>query len=94
MRPDEIIIQPLLTEKSNVLREQNKYSFVINPRANKIEVMQAVEKLYNVKTESCNIIRVKGKPRRVRYAIGKTSSWKKAILTLKEGQKIAAFEGA
>ena len=94
MRADEVIIRPLLTEKSNFLREQNKSSFVINPHANKIEVMKAVEELFNVKPVSCNIIRVKGKPRRVRYALGKTSSWKKAVVTLKEGESIALFEGA
>lgn len=94
MRADEIIIHPLLTEKSNLLREQNKYSFVVSLKANKIEVMKAVETLFNVKPASCRIIQVKGKPRRVRYAIGRTSRWKKAIVTLKEGQSIALFEGA
>jgi large subunit ribosomal protein L23 len=94
MRADEIILEPLLTEKSNVQREQNKYSFVVSPRANKIEVMKAVEELFKVQPEACHIVNVKGKPRRVRFAVGKTASWKKAVVTLKEGQTISIFEGA
>jgi large subunit ribosomal protein L23 len=94
MRADEVILEPLLTEKSNGMREQQKYSFVVSPRANKIEVMKAVESLFNVTPLSCNIVSVKGKPKRVRYAMGKTSSWKKAVVTLKEGDTISIFEGA
>lgn len=94
MRADEIILEPLLTEKSNGLREQNKYSFVVSQRANKIEVMKAVETLFQVKPEACSIVNVKGKPKRVRYALGKTASWKKAVVTLKKGDSIAIFEGA
>lgn len=94
MRADEVILEPLLTEKSNSLRENNKYSFVVSPRANKIEVMKAVEVLFKVRPESCNIVSVKGKPKRVRYALGKSSSWKKAVVTLKEGDSISIFEGA
>ena len=93
MRADAVILRPLLTEKSNTLREQNKYSFVVSLRANKIEVMKAIEELFKVKPLSCNIIQVKGKPKRVRYALGKTSRWKKALITLKEGQSIGLFEG-
>ncbi|AHC14299.1 50S ribosomal protein L23 [Salinispira pacifica] len=94
MRADEVILEPLLTEKSNGLREQNKYSFVVSPRANKIEVMKAVEALFDVKPQGCNIVSVKGKPRRVRFAVGKTASWKKAVVTLKAGDTISIFEGA
>lgn len=94
MRADEVILEPLLTEKSNGLREQNKYSFVVSHRANKIEVMKAVETLFDVKPEGCNIVSVKGKPRRVRFAVGKTASWKKAVVTLKAGDTISIFEGA
>ncbi len=94
MRADEVILEPLLTEKSNGLREQNKYSFVVSPRANKIQVMQAVESLFKVKPLACNIVSVKGKPRRVRYALGKTAGWKKAVVTLNKGETISIFEGA
>ncbi len=94
MRADEIILEPLLTEKSNDQRELNKYSFVISPRANKIEVMKAVEELFKVKPQACRVLNVKGKPRRVRYATGTTPSWKKAVVTLKAGDSIGIFEGA
>jgi large subunit ribosomal protein L23 len=94
MRSDEIIIRPLLTEKSNALREDHKYCFVIDARANKIMVMQAVKELFNVLPVDCNIMNVGGKPRRVRYRSGYTSSWKKAIVTLNGNEKIQIFEGA
>ena len=94
MRSDEIIISPLLTEKSNGLRENHKYCFVIDSRANKIQVMKAVQELFGVHPLSCNIINVGGKPRRVRYRQGYTSSWKKAIVTLQANEKIQIFEGA
>lgn len=94
MRADQIIIEPLLTEKSNMLREQGKYSFVVDPRANKPMVMQAVSELFHVHPVSCTIINVGGKPRRLRFRSGYTSSWKKAIVTLKADEKIQIFEGA
>lgn len=94
MRADEIIIRPLLTEKSNALRENHKYCFVIDARANKIMVMQAVRELFSVHPTDCNIVNVGGKPRRVRYRSGYTSSWKKAIVTLNGNEKIQIFEGA
>lgn len=94
MRSDEVIIAPLLTEKTNIEREQGKYSFRVDPRANKIEVMNAVRELFDVKPISCNVMRVKGKPKRVRYRAGRTSAWKKAIVTIAPGQTISIFEGA
>ena len=59
---DQVIIEPVLTEKANVLREQNRYVFRINPRANKIQVIEAVRTLFDVHPVKCNIINVKGKP--------------------------------
>lgn len=94
MRADEIIVRPLLTEKSNALREIHKYCFVIDARANKIMVMGAVKELFNVHPVSCNIVNVGGKPRRVRNRSGYTSNWKKAIVTLNGNEKIQIFEGA
>lgn len=94
MRPDEVIISPLLTEKSNMLRESHKYAFAVDVRANKLQVEDAVTKLFQVKPLSCNIINVKGKPRTVRGRKGYTSSWKKAIVTLAADAKIQIFEGA
>ncbi len=94
MRADEIIIEPLLTEKSNGQREIHQYSFVIDKRANKIMVMKAVQELFNVHPVSCNIINVGGKPRRLRSRSGYTSAWKKAVVTIGANEKIQIFEGA
>lgn len=94
MESDKIIIEPLLTEKTNLLREQNKYVFKVHPRANKIQIMQAAKELFSVHPVSCNVLNVKGKPKRVRYKAGYTSSWKKAIITVAPGETIEIFEGA
>jgi len=94
MRADDVIISPLLTEKSNMLRENHKYAFVIDARANKLQVKEAVQKMFQVNPVDVNIINVKGKPRRVRQRAGYTSAWKKAVVTLKESDKIQIFEGA
>ncbi|AFG36657.1 50S ribosomal protein L23 [Spirochaeta africana] len=93
MKSKEVIIEPILTEKTNDLREKNQFVFRVDARANKIEVIQAVQSIFNVTPIGCNIINVKGKPRRVRYQVGRTPSWKKAIVTLKSGDSIPLFEG-
>ena len=90
----DIIIAPVLTEKSNAMREQRKYVFKVDSRSTKLEIKEAVRKLFNVKVEKCTVINVDGKMRRVRYRAGKTSSWKKAIVTLAAGESIKVFEGA
>jgi large subunit ribosomal protein L23 len=96
-----IIVKPLLTEKTNALRElKNKqYAFEVNPKANKHQIRDAVEKLFNVKTLACAVVNVRGKQKTMgmrggRRATGFTSSWKKAYVTLAENQKIDLFEGA
>lgn len=94
MRPDEILIEPILSEKSNLQREAGKYVFRVNPRANKLQISDAVRKLFDVHPVSCRVINVRGKPKRVRYRKGYSSSWKKAVVTLAPGEKIATFEGA
>jgi large subunit ribosomal protein L23 len=66
----------------------NKYLFWVDKNANKIEIRKAVEGIYKVTVNNVNTLKVKGKPKRVRYTMGKTSDWKKAIVTLKEGDKI------
>jgi large subunit ribosomal protein L23 len=91
---DQVIIQPVLTEKTNILRERNQYVFKVDRRANKIQIMDAVRTLFQVHPVRCSVIRVKPKPKRVRYRLGKTASWKKAIITLPANEKIALFEGA
>ncbi len=95
MDADKVIIEPVLTEKTNELRESSKYIFRVDSRANKIQIMDAVYKLFNVHPVSCNVINVKSKPKRLRYREeGKTATWKKAIITLVPGEKISIFEGA
>jgi large subunit ribosomal protein L23 len=90
---EDIIIEPIVTEKSNTMRERHKYSFKVDPRANKKQVKRAIEMLFDVRPLKCNIVNCKGKPRRVRYKSGYTAAWKKAIVTLREGDKITIFEG-
>jgi len=94
MKKGEVIIHPIITEKSTEQQGQNKYCFRVNKRANKKEIMKAVKEIFGVEPVCCNTINVKGKRKRERYRYGYTSSWKKAIVTLKEGEKIELFEGA
>ena len=94
MNLDHVIIEPILTEKSNTLREQHKYGFRVDPRANKIEIMEAVRRLFDVHPLSCNVLTVKPKPKRVRYQRGYTAAWKKAVVTLPQDEAISIFEGA
>lgn len=94
MKPEEIILEPVLTEKANNLREEGKYVFRVSPRANKLEVMEAVRKLFSVNPVSCNIVNIAGKPKRNRSRAGFKSAWKKAVVTISKGEKIAVFEGA
>jgi len=93
MRPEEIIIEPVVTEKTNDLREKQKYAFRVDQRANKLQVKRAIMEKFSVNPVNCRIVNVKGKPKRVRYKRGYTSQWKKAIITLPEGEKIDIFEG-
>ena len=82
MRPEEIIIAPVITEKSNDQMQMGKYTFEVNKKATKVEIANAVEKLFGVKVLNVNTMTVKGKTKRVRYVEGKTSDWKKAIVTI------------
>lgn len=91
--PRDIVKKPVVTEKSTALLEENKYTFIVDPRANKIEIRKAVEELFNVKVDEVRTMRVKGKFKRVRNRWGKTPEVKKAIVTLKPGSKIQLFEG-
>jgi large subunit ribosomal protein L23 len=89
----EIIKQPLITEKSTNLQAENKYSFAVDPRANKWQIKQAVEQIFGVKVMAVNTIRYGGKKRRMGRSEGYTSQWKKAVVTLAPGQQIEFFEG-
>ncbi len=84
----QILIEPVVSERSTYLNEIDKYVFVVQKDANKIEIKQAVEKLFDVKVDKVNIVNVQGKRKRRRFKIGKRPDWKKAIITLQEGQKI------
>lgn len=91
--PRDIIVKPVISEKSTGLLEDNKYTFWVSTDANKVEVKQAVENLFKVKVEKVNTMNVNGKRKRVRQFVGKTPDRKKAIVTLREGDKIEIFEG-
>lgn len=82
MRPEDIIIAPVVTEKSNDGLQAGKYTFKVNKKATKVEIAKAVEKLFDVKVANVNTITVKGKEKRVGVHVGKTSEWKKAIVTI------------
>ena len=82
MLAEEIIIKPVVTEKSNDGLQEGKYTFKVNPKATKVEIAQAVEKLFNVKVLKVSTMHVNGKNKRVGYHVGKTSDWKKAIVTI------------
>ena len=83
-----IIVSPLRTEKGTGLLQFNKYVFCVDKKANKTEIRGAVEEIYKVKVASVNTVTVRGKKKRVRFAQGMTSAWKKAVVTLREGHKI------
>ncbi len=89
----EVLRRPLITEKNTVLLAQNKYAFEVAEEANKHQIGQAVEKAFKVKVTAVNVMTVAGKTRRVGRRQVLTPSWKKAIVTLKPGDKIELFEG-
>ena len=93
MNPNDIIIRPIISEKSTGMLEKNKYVFKVARDANKLTIMQALKELFNVNAEKVNIVNVRGKNRRLRYKIGKRTAWKKAIVTLRAGDKIEIFDG-
>ena len=84
----EIIKALIRTEKSTTYEPQNKYLFLVHKDANKVEIRRSVEELYKVKVKAVNTAVYPGKLKRVRYQLGKTSDFKRAIVTLREGQKI------
>jgi large subunit ribosomal protein L23 len=85
----KVILEPVVTEFSTDLsRTQNKYTFKVAMDANKIQIKDAVEELFSVKVNKVNTAVRRGKPRRYRWVFGKLPNWKKAVVTLKEGDKI------
>ena len=89
----EVLRRPLITEKNSRLQAQGKYAFEVAKEANKPQVKQAVEKAFKVKVTTVNMITMPGKMRRVGKQRILTQSWKKAVVTLKPGEKIEFFEG-
>lgn len=97
----DVIMRPLITEKCMDLTAEGKYAFEVAIDANKVEIRNAIEKIYNVKVEKVNTLVVKGKEKsgtdrrgKGKRVTGMTSDWKKAYVTLKPGNKIDIYEGA
>ena len=92
---NRILVQALVSEKATELQENmNCYVFRVAPEANKLEIKHAIEKSFNVKVASVTTTNVHGKTKKLGRFVGKRSSWKKALIRLKEGEKIELFEGA
>lgn len=93
IHPRNIIVAPLITEKTGIQMESNNtYTFKVSINANKIEIKNAIEKIFAVKVTNINTIRMMGKPKRLGKYNGYRPNWKKAIVTLRAGDKIADFE--
>ena len=93
MNKFDVLIRPIITEKTTLLMQENKYTFQVPLTANKVEIRKAVESIFNVKVEKVATIRVLGKTKRMGRTMGKRSDYKKAIVILKAGETIELFEG-
>ena len=89
----DVLIKPLVTEKTNDVMQDNKYTFVVPLKANKVEIRQSVEKVFKVKVLEVNTVRVLGKIKRMGKHSGKRPDYKKAVVKLAPGQRIEFFEG-
>ena len=96
MEPRDVILEPVVSEKSYALQEENAYTFLVHPDANKIEIRQAVESIFNVRVAKVNTLNRPGKRRRNRraFTFGKRPDTKRAIITLVDGDRIDLFEGS
>jgi large subunit ribosomal protein L23 len=88
-----LIKKPLITEKTTKLMEENKYCFLVDPKANKTQIRQAIEQIFHVKVKDVNTMNVLGKIKRMGRYQGRRPSWKRAIVTLEAGSRIEFFEG-
>jgi large subunit ribosomal protein L23 len=88
----DVIIRPVVSEKSYAGLESNVYTFLVDPRANKTEIKEAVQSIWNVRVTSVNTINRKGKTKRRRFTVGKRADQKRAIVTLADGDSIEIFE--
>ncbi|MBW1602448.1 50S ribosomal protein L23 [Streptomyces sp. JJ66] len=89
----DILLKPVVSEKSYALLDENKYTFIVHPRANKTQIKQAVEAVFSVKVTGVNTINRQGKRKRTRTGYGKRADTKRAIVTLAEGDRIDIFGG-
>jgi len=94
LHPNEVLIAPVVSEKSYSLITDRKYTFRVHEDAHKTQIRQAVEQLFEVQVESVNIVKVQSKPQRRGMVRGRRPGWKKAIVKLREGNEIEIFEGA
>ena len=94
LHPNEVLLAPVVSEKSYSLIGEGKYVFRIHPDAHKTQVRQAVEELFGVHVEGVNVLKVQAKPKRRGLQKGTRPGWKKAIVQLREGETIEIFEGA
>jgi large subunit ribosomal protein L23 len=94
LHPNEVLLAPVVSEKSYSLIGDRKYTFKVHKDAHKTQVRQAVEELFGVRVQEVNILKVQPKPKRRGLSKGTRPGWKKAIVQLREGQSIEIFEGA
>ena len=93
MHPTQVIIRPVVSEKSYQLAAADKYTFRVHSRAHKTQIRQAIEQLFDVNVVEVRTISVKSKPKRRGYTSGRTRAWKKAIVQVRPGQSIPIFQG-
>ena len=94
LHPNQVLLAPVVSEKSYELIEQRKYAFRVHPDAHKTQIRQAVEELFEVRVQAVNVIKVQPKPKRRGLTKGTRPGWKKAVVQLREGETIEIFEGA
>ncbi len=94
MDPRQVIVRPVVSEKSYALMGEGKYTFRVHDRAHKLQIAQAVEEIFEVKVRAVRTSKVKSKPKRRGLNSGRSRSWKKAVVQLAPGERIELFEGA
>jgi large subunit ribosomal protein L23 len=94
LHPNQVLIAPVVSEKSYSLISDRKYTFKVHEDAHKTQIRQAVEELFDVQVQSVNVVKVQSKPKRRGLTRGRRPGWKKAIVQLREGHEIEIFEGA
>jgi large subunit ribosomal protein L23 len=94
LHPNEVLLAPVVSEKTYSMIEQRRYAFRVHPDAHKTQIRQAVEELFDVKVQNVNVLKVQPKPKRRGLFRGTRPGWKKAIVQLRPGESIEIFEGA